>query len=134
LANEASESSQEATGQLKRIHFISAAAGIIFMLLAACAAPEPPPYSGTLDTSGKEAVDACIADLKSRLGPNTGEIILISYEPTIWRDTSLGISEQGKTYTPAVTPGAVVVLRTSGRSFTYHAGRISNRPEVKLAG
>ena len=115
-----------------RIFLFLAVTAVVLVLLSGCSL-EPTPYAGTLDKEGNELVIACVNDLRSRLGPNSGVIVLIAYEPVIWRDTALGLNEPGKSYAPAVTPGARVVLRTAGWSFTYHAGRTALKIEVKLA-
>jgi hypothetical protein len=72
--------------------------------------------------AASELVELAKSDLARRLGIGPDEIEVQSVEPTEFPGASLGVSEPGKTHAQVVTPGYVIELNATGRTYRYHAG------------
>lgn len=70
-----------------------------------------------------DLVAAIVADLARELGRAPSDVHVLSLEPVIWRDGSLGCPEPGMFYTQALVPGFRLTLEVDGKSFDYRSGR-----------
>lgn len=74
------------------------------------------PRGGEAEALGKLAIE----DLAGRLRVSADKIVVASVTPTEFRDSSLGVPEEGKFYLQVITPGYIIVLQVEGKSYTYH--------------
>ena len=72
--------------------------------------PEVPSFGGLF-----------IAELSNKLGIKSSSIILLSYEDTIFNDSSLDCPEPGKFYAQVLTPGWKIIFEAAGSSYEYHS-------------
>ena len=72
--------------------------------------PEVPSFGGLF-----------IAELSNKLGIKSSRIILLSYEDTIFNDSSLGCPEPGKFYAQVLTPGWKIIFEADGSFYEYHS-------------
>jgi hypothetical protein len=68
-----------------------------------------------------EVVQAAIADAALQTGMDPAAITVVSAQPKIWNDGSLGCPEPGQMYTQALVPGYQIVLDAGGKQLDYHA-------------
>ena len=62
-----------------------------------------------------------MAELSNKLGIKPSNIKLVSYEDTIFNDSSLGCPEPGKLYAQVLTPGWKILFKANGSSYEYHS-------------
>lgn len=111
---------------------ISMAAGVLWLGLAGCSAPETRELrQGAEDEliarpgaagSVSEMVSRAREDLARRLSVPAREIEVEKAEDVTWRDAGLGCPEPGMNYAQRLTPGVRIVLRADGEQYHYHAG------------
>ena len=76
--------------------------------------------SRVLDKSSQ--VKKAINDLATRLDVPLHSINTVRVESVTWRDGSLGCPKKGMSYTQALVPGTLVVLRADDAEYEYHSG------------
>ncbi len=67
-------------------------------------------------------------DLANNLKVDPAQIKTVKSEEKQWSDTSLGCPQPGKMYAQVITPGYLIVLEATGKTYTYH----TNLKEVIL--
>lgn len=67
-------------------------------------------------------VNKAIKDLASRLDVPSNEIKVIRIENVTWRTGSLGCPQKGMSYTQALVPGTLIVLRAHDDDYDFHSG------------
>jgi len=65
-------------------------------------------------------------DLADRLKTESTEIEVESVRTVHWRSGAAGCPEPGMSYTMAIVPGVLILLKAGGETYRYHAG--VNRP------
>ena len=73
-------------------------------------------------------VAIAVADLSERLGVPESEIEVISAQPVVWPDASLGCPEPGMQYAQVTTDGALIELGSDGTTYSYHMGGSTYEP------
>jgi hypothetical protein len=71
----------------------------------------------------KSQVKKAINDLAGRLDVPLNGIEAVRVESVTWRDGSLGCPKKGMSYTQALVPGMLIVLRADDAEYEYHSGR-----------
>src|SRR5262249_37292069 len=79
----------------------------------------PPGVASDLQDTGPPPVDAARTDLANQLGVDSTAIALVSSDPVVWSDGSLGCPEPGRAYQQVVTAGYRIVLSVGGVSYEY---------------
>ncbi len=69
-----------------------------------------------------------MADLSERLGVPEADIEVISAQPVVWPDASLGCPEPGMQYAQVTTDGALIELGSAGTTYSYHMGGSTYEP------
>jgi hypothetical protein len=59
-------------------------------------------------------------DLARRLGVKASALQVMSVQPVLWNDSSLGCPQPERAYLPAQTPGMRVVFQHAGKTYQYH--------------
>lgn len=78
--------------------------------------------SPTPDTSGMESlIEMAKRDLAQRLSISVDEISFVEAKPVVWSDSSLGCPQEGMGYMQVLTPGYLILLEHTGKTFEYHA-------------
>ena len=95
--------------------------------------PSPPPPSEVIAAGLQAQIDAATADLATRLGVAGGDITVLSAEPVVWPDGSLGCPDPERSYTQVQVEGYRIVLWAKGTSYPYHGGGSSD-PFLCAAG
>ena len=67
-------------------------------------------------------------DLAQRLGVDAAQIRIAGMRPQRWDDSALGCPQEGETIQPGQVDGFRLMLRYSGRIYTYHTDRLGVRP------
>ena len=80
--------------------------------------PSGPAASGAVPD---DVVTAAIADAAKVTGADPSAITVVSAEPKVWTDGSLGCPKPGVLYTQALVPGYQVILDADGRQMDYRA-------------
>lgn len=80
--------------------------------------PSGSPVAGAVPD---EVIQAAIADAALQTGADPAAITVVSAQPKVWNDGSLGCPEPGVMYTQALVPGYQVVLEAGGKQLDYHA-------------
>lgn len=62
-------------------------------------------------------------DLARRLRIDTDEIEVETVQQVNWRSGAVGCPEPGMSYTMALVPGVLILLRAGGEVYRYHGGR-----------
>jgi hypothetical protein len=87
---------------------------------------EPPEASVTqenpIPSSAEPVIESAKEDLSMRLGVETEEIALVSYEAVIWPDGSLGCPQPGMAYKQVPREGSLIILIYEGSTYEYHSG------------
>jgi hypothetical protein len=78
------------------------------------------PVTANVEPGLQPFVDEAVADLSSRLGGSTVEVVLA--ETVVWPDSSLGCPTPGMLYEQVTTDGARILLAADGRDYHYHMG------------
>jgi hypothetical protein len=60
-------------------------------------------------------------DLARRLGKNVNSITVVAARQVTWRSGALGCPEPGMSYTQALVPGVLILLKAGDEGFGYHA-------------
>jgi hypothetical protein len=66
------------------------------------------------------ALQAVLADAASRPGADRRDVQVGRMERREWSDSALGCPEPGRLYTPVMTPGWLIEVRSGGKAFEYH--------------
>jgi hypothetical protein len=66
------------------------------------------------------ALQAVLADAASRPGADRRDVQVGRMERREWSDSSLGCPKPGRLYTPVMTPGWLIEVRSGGKTFEYH--------------
>jgi hypothetical protein len=77
----------------------------------------------TTDGERGAVVDQAVSDLAERLGVDSAEIEVASFERVTWNDGSLGCPQPGEMYTQALVEGTLTILSIDGEEYRYHSGR-----------
>ena len=95
------------------------------------ASETPPATEGSTTPSGMVTppeglrstprVAAAIADTATREGVDPAEVAVAAWSPVEWSDGSLGCPQPGMSYTQAIVPGELLILRVEQGLFQYHA-------------
>jgi hypothetical protein len=80
------------------------------------------PAGSVWDATAQPLVDKALADLAGRLGIAQDTIKVVSVEPMMWRDSSIGCPKEGEAYLTVIVPGYKIVLEAGGKTYNYHAG------------
>ncbi|HEY4190196.1 MAG TPA: hypothetical protein VGM28_07230 [Candidatus Limnocylindrales bacterium] len=80
--------------------------------------PSGPPAAGAVPDA---ILNAAIADAAAASGVDAATITVVSAQPNVWNDGSLGCPEPGVLYTQSLVPGYEIVLLVDGKQKTYHA-------------
>ncbi len=117
------------------------ALGAMYGGVAACAEREQTAASGTVESvdlgvtepvpetkSGEprnvdEQLLIAKEDLASRFGIDAGEIEVKTVRHVHWRSGATGCPSPGMSYTMAVVPGVLILLRADGEDYRYHGRR-----------
>ena len=70
----------------------------------------------------KSQIKKAINDLAGRLDVPLNGINAVRVENVTWRDGSLGCPKKGMSYTQALVPGTLIVLRAGDAEYEYHSG------------
>jgi len=62
-------------------------------------------------------------DLAQRQSVDVDSILIMAARQVTWRSGALGCPGQGMSYTQALEPGVLIVLRVDNENFNYHARR-----------
>lgn len=85
--------------------------------------PEP---GGDAMASEPQPVDpvtiAAVADLSARLGVSPDQVTVVSAEPVVWPDASLGCPQPDMMYAQVLQDGMRIVLSVDGKEYVYHSG------------
>jgi hypothetical protein len=83
----------------------------------------PPPTEQVGDDQGEVGGLVAIArsDLARRLGMPEAGITVQSVEEVMWPNAGLDCPQPGFEYAQVITPGYKILLRASGRTYSYHA-------------
>lgn len=120
----------------------AATATVLSMSLASC--KDEPLLPGSGDSPPKENGGPHVADeaqafsidqqlsfarqeLAERLKIEPGEIQVESVRTVHWRSGAAGCPEPGMSYTMAIVPGVLILLKADGETYRYHAG-VSRAP------
>ena len=80
----------------------------------------PPSASAPTRAQPENMVNGMAQDLGRRLGVNTSVFQVMSVQPVLWNDSSLGCPQPERAYLPAQTPGMRVVFQYAGKTYQYH--------------
>jgi hypothetical protein len=67
-------------------------------------------------------VQTAVDDLADRLKVPAGEIAVLSAQPVVWPDGSLGCPQPGMVYPQVQVDGARIELAVRARMYAYHCG------------
>lgn len=104
------------------------------LLVGACSAqltPSPPSMetpgrsTESVDTEAIRMIEIAIADLATRLTLDVSQVNVLSIEPHIWPNTSLGCPRPGKGYAEQTVPGYLLILESNGQEYVYHMDTVS---------
>lgn len=109
---------------------------ILFMalLVSGCSAEltKSSPVMGTpwrptesVDTEAIRMTEMAIIDLATRLTVDVNQVNILSIEPHIWANTSLGCPRPGKVYAEQTVPGYLLILESNGQEYVYHMDTVS---------
>ena len=79
------------------------------------AAPAAPPRA-----QPENMLNDMAKDLGKRLGVNTSVFQVLSVQPALWNDSSLGCPQPERAYLPAQVQGMRVVFQHAGKTYQYH--------------
>lgn len=103
--------------------FVSFAALLLVLILAACAGPSAaPPDTGSQGTpvgteEVVEAVQAAQNWLASQLGVAVEDVEVTEFVPAEWTDSCLGLGGPAESCLAALTPGFQVTLTVNGQEY-----------------
>ena len=94
---------------------------------------EPPAQAPTIlqtpDILLEAILSLAVSDLSRRLSLEPELIQVLSAEPNVWPDGSLGCPRPGEAYTQQTVAGYQVRLEANGQVYVYHTG---NNDEIVL--
>lgn len=95
----------------------------LIILLSACGGKKaeevgPPPE---LPEDAESLVMLAKFDLALKTGVDIEEIVTKSIEETLFDDSSLGVPQEGVVYEAVITPGYIIILKSVGENYEYHA-------------
>jgi len=67
------------------------------------------------------ALQAVLADAAARSGADRQHLQLLRTERVDWSDGGLGCPQPGELYSPVMTPGWLIEVRSGGKVLEYHA-------------
>jgi hypothetical protein len=82
-------------------------------------------------------VEAALTAAAERTGLARSELKVVSSEPVVWADGSIGCAEPGMNYTMALVPGYRIIIDAKGTPLDYHAterGHLILCPPGRSAG
>jgi len=80
-----------------------------------------------IDACERQATEAAVGDLGTRLGVENGEIIAaVSAEFVEWPDSCLGVVRENVFCAQVITPGFKIVLEHAGVEYEYHTDTAGN--------
>jgi hypothetical protein len=80
-----------------------------------------------IDACERQATEAAVGDLATRLGVESGEIIAaFSAEFVQWPDSCLGVTSDGVFCAEVITPGFRIILEYAGTQYEYHTDTAGN--------
>ncbi len=82
----------------------------------------------TIEPGLNSRVAIAVADLSGRIGVSESEIEVISAQPVVWPDASLGCPQPGMQYAQVATDGALIELGSQGTTYSYHMGGSTYEP------
>ncbi|HMT31481.1 MAG TPA: hypothetical protein PKC73_12050 [Dermatophilaceae bacterium] len=82
----------------------------------------PQPTVTGVDPSLASYVDIARADLSKRLAVDPSAIEVTAAGSVTWTNSALGCPAPGMSYIDEVIDGALVILRSGGQEYRYHAG------------
>jgi hypothetical protein len=68
----------------------------------------------------EDMVNEMARDLGKRLGLNASVFQVLSVQPVLWNDSSLGCPQPERAYLPAQVQGMRVVFQHEGKTYQYH--------------
>lgn len=80
------------------------------------------------------AVQAAITAAAESADVSPSDVAVISVEPTLWSDSSLGCPQPDQFYAQVETPGYVITLRVEGPDVTYHTDENDAAVPCELGG
>jgi hypothetical protein len=83
-------------------------------------ATEAPALLQTPDIQLEAILSLAIADLSTRLTVEPDLIQVLSVEPVVWPEGSLGCPRPGEVYTQQTVRGYQIVLGANGQEYLYH--------------
>ncbi|RME83339.1 MAG: hypothetical protein D6775_08340 [Caldilineae bacterium] len=98
-------------------------AGLLALLLSACAAPPPPAPAGSEPPTPGPVEEAAIGIAARDLEVEAGDVRIVSVEEVMWRDASLGCPREGMVAAQVLTPGYRVVVEVKGEQYNVHMNR-----------
>lgn len=84
-------------------------------------APAQPRAPGNHDM-----LNLMVRDLAQRLGTAPSAIQVLTVQPVVWDDGSLGCPQPGHSYVQAQTPGVRVVFSNQNKTYQYHGAESGN--------
>ena len=82
--------------------------------------PQASPDRG-VSAEGDRLYRMARTELAKRLGIEERKVKKLSVEPRIWPDASLGCPKPDTMYAQVETPGYLIELRVSGKTYVYHS-------------
>jgi hypothetical protein len=102
-----------------------AAAGESDHATGANASPPRPDTGPSMNTG--EQVSLATRALAGRLQVDVADVEIVTVRNVHWRSGAAGCPEPGMSYTMAVVPGVLILLKSGGEVYRYHAG-INSEP------
>ena len=101
--------------------------------VAALALPEDSEGETKMDAEGalSRLIERATEDLVQVTSAAADEITVVSTEEMEWSDTSLGCPQPDEMYAQMITPGYLIVLESSGKTYEYHSGTDPEGPLVQ---
>lgn len=79
--------------------------------------PAPPAQTRA---APENLVNSMLHDLARRLGVTESDLQVMTVQPVMWNDSSLGCPQPERAYLPAQTPGIRVVFQYARKAYQYH--------------
>ena len=70
----------------------------------------------------KDQIALSKQDLAQQQGKEVNSITVVAARQVTWRSGALGCPEPGMSYTQAMVPGVLIILKAGDENFGYHAG------------
>jgi hypothetical protein len=80
----------------------------------------PPAPPAQARTAPENLVNGMAQDLARRLGVTESDLQVMTVQPVVWDDSSLGCPQPERAYLPAQTPGIRVVFQYARKPYQYH--------------